>query len=59
MTVKPGHYPHVPTSKTYMHANFGIPAITFELGDETDREFVRRYARTAAQQMMLELLSVL
>ena len=58
VTVKPGHYPHVPTSKTYMHANFGIPAITFELGDETDREFVRRYARTAAQQMMLELLSV-
>ena len=59
VTVKPGHYPHVPTSKTYMHANFAIPAITFELGDETDREFLRRYARTAAQQMMLELLSVL
>lgn len=56
VTVKPGHYPDVPTSKTYMHASFGAPAITFELGDETDREFVRRYARTAAQQAMLELL---
>ena len=59
VTEKPGHYPDMATSKTYMHATFGVPAITFELGDETDRAFLRRYARTAAEQMMLELLSVL
>ena len=54
--VKPGHNPDKPTGKAYMHAQFGIPAITFELGDETDREFIRSYSRIAAEQMMIELL---
>ncbi len=59
VTVKPGHNPDRPTSKAYMHATFGVPAITFELGDETDREFLRGYARIAAEQMMIELLGTL
>ena len=56
IVVKPGHNPDRPTSKAYMHATYGVPAITFELGDETDRMFIRSYARMAAEQMMLELL---
>ena len=45
-----------PTSKTYMHARFGIPAITYELGDETDRQVVAESARVFAQEMMTTLL---
>ena len=57
--VRPGHNPDRPTSKAYMYGRFGIPAITFELGDETDRTFIRSYARAAAETMMQELLEVL
>lgn len=56
--IKPGHNPDKKTSKAYMHAQFGIPAITFELGDNTDRAFIRDYARRAATTMMQRLLLI-
>lgn len=56
VNVKPGHNPDKSTSKSYMFETYGIPAITFELGDETDREFIALYSRVAAEQMMHELL---
>ncbi len=36
------------TSKNYMHARFGVPAITYEVGDTTPREDIRRSARSLA-----------
>ncbi len=56
--IKPGHNPDKNTSKAYMHAQFGIPAITFELGDDTDRVFIKEYARRAATTMMQRLLVI-
>jgi len=56
VTWTPGHNAEQPTSKNYIYNTFGIPAITFELGDETDREFINAYAATAAEEMMKNLL---
>lgn len=55
--IQPGHNPDLPVSKTYMNETFGIPAITFELGDETERAFIQEFAETAAEEMMTLLLS--
>lgn len=55
--IQPGHNPDLPVSKTYMNETFGIPAITFELGDETERAFIKELAETAAEEMMKLLLS--
>lgn len=55
-TIKPGHNPDKNTSKAYMHKTFGIPAITFELGDATPRAFIKDYAERAADTLMKRLL---
>lgn len=44
------------TSKNYVHGRFSIPAITYEVGDETDRAATRQAARVFAQEMMRVLL---
>ena len=36
------------TSKNYLHTRFGIPAITYEVGDTTPRDDIRRSARSLA-----------
>ena len=41
-----------PTSQQWAHRTFGIPAITYEFGDNTDRELIRHVARIAAEEMM-------
>lgn len=46
----------LPTSKTYIHETYGIPAITYEVGDETDRTEARETARVLAQEMMRLML---
>lgn len=51
-----GHNVDLPTSKTYIFERFGIPAITYELGDETDRTQIAQTARVFAQEMMALLL---
>ncbi|MEL7454109.1 MAG: M14 family metallopeptidase [Pseudomonadota bacterium] len=50
------HNVGLPTSKTYIFEEFGIPAITYELGDETDRTEIAETARIFAQEMMTLLL---
>lgn len=50
------HNVDLPTSKTYIFEEFGIPAITYELGDETDRTEIAETARIFAQEMMTLLL---
>ena len=44
-----------PVSKNWFYRTFGIPAVTFEVGDESDREMIRRLGEAAAESMM-ELL---
>ncbi|MEM7327590.1 MAG: M14 family metallopeptidase [Pseudomonadota bacterium] len=51
-----GHNVGLPTSKTYIFETFGVPAITYELGDETDRLEIAETARIFAQEMMTLLL---
>ena len=50
------HNVDLPTSKTFIFEAFGIPAITYELGDETDRTEIAETARIFAQEMMMLLL---
>jgi len=50
------HNVDLPTSKTYIFETFDIPAITYELGDETDRTEIAETARIFAQEMMSLLL---
>lgn len=50
------HNVDLPTSKTFIFEAFGVPAITYELGDETDRTEIAETARIFAQEMMTLLL---
>ena len=43
-------------SKNYFFRRYGIPSITYESGDETDRDDLRRSASVFAQEMMRLLL---
>ncbi len=45
-----------PISKAYSFDTYGVPAITFEIGDETDRKLIRRIGQESAIAMMEELL---
>lgn len=42
-------------SKGYVDDNYGVPAITFVLGGETDRRLIRRIGRESAMAMMKTL----
>lgn len=50
------HNVDLPTSKTYIFERFGVPAITYELGDETDRTVIAETAKVFAREMMSLLL---
>ena len=43
-------------SKNYFHKTRGIPAITYEVGDETDRGQARAAAVVFAEEMMRLML---
>lgn len=45
-----------PISKAYTYDTYGAPGITFEIGDDTDRELIRRIGREAAIAMMVTML---
>lgn len=45
-----------PYSKDWVHETMKIPAVIYEVGDETDRDLIRRVAVTAAEEMMRLLL---
>jgi hypothetical protein len=46
-----------PNSKNYFYSSRGIPAVTYEVGDETDREAIRAAAVVFAEEMMRTLLA--
>ena len=45
-----------PITKGWFYLQFNAESITYEIGDETPREFVREKARVAAQEMMKLLI---
>ncbi|MCA9733905.1 MAG: peptidase M14 [Deferribacteres bacterium] len=45
-----------PVSKTWFYNTFQCPSVTYEFGDENDREFIRRKARISAEVLMELLL---
>jgi len=46
-----------PISKAYVFDTYGVPGVTFELGDETDRKLIDRIGREAAIAMMETLMA--
>lgn len=53
-----GHSPDKPTSKTYFYQKYKIPAITYELGDETDPNAIEQSSIIAANTFMQLLLTL-
>ena len=51
------HNPRGGTSKSWAFEQFGIPAITYEVGDGTDRALIDRATRGAAEEVMKLLLA--
>ena len=45
-----------PTTKNYFYTRYGVPAITYETGDETDRDAITRSAVVFAEEMMRLML---
>jgi hypothetical protein len=45
-----------PTSDRWVQRTFNAPALTYEVGDESDRELIKRVAATAAVEFMKILL---
>lgn len=45
-----------PVSKGWFFVTFGAVGVTYEIGDDTDREFIRTKSRIAAEKMMETLL---
>jgi len=43
-------------AKNYIYTRYGIPSVTFEVGDETDRSAVRDAARVFAEELMTLML---
>lgn len=41
-----------PISKAHAYDTYGVPAITFELGDETDRDLIKRIGKQSAIAMI-------
>jgi predicted deacylase len=39
-------------AKNYIYTRYGIPAVTFEVGEETDRDATRNAARVFAEELM-------
>ncbi len=52
------HHAHRSTSKAWVADTLGVTAITYEFGDETDRETIRRVASGSAEEMMKLLLAL-
>ena len=46
-----------PISKAHSYETYGVPAVTFELGDETDRQLIKTIGEQSAIAMMETLLA--
>lgn len=55
-TRDPRHNSALPTSKNYVYTKYGISAITYEVGDETNRQEINKSAVIFAEEMMKQLL---
>lgn len=52
-----GHNLGQANSKNYVHKKYGVPTVTFEIGDETDRSLITKLGTEAALAMMETLLA--
>ena len=55
--IKPGNNPNLGVSKQYFSDQFGVHAITYEMGDNTERGKIKRIAVNAANLLMTNMLS--
>jgi len=55
--LKPGNNPNLGVSKQYFSDNFGVHAITYEMGDNTDRLKIKHIAVNSANLLMKTMLS--
>ncbi|MGI1680106.1 MAG: hypothetical protein K6L75_15300 [Cellvibrionaceae bacterium] len=46
-----------PTFKQWFNTEYAVPSISYEMGDNTDRELIKDIAKIAAEEMMRELLA--
>ena len=53
---EPAHNADSPVAKNWVYEAFGVPTITYEIGDETDRAYIRTLGRAAAEATMSQLL---
>jgi len=57
VVIKPGNNPDLGVSKQYFSDKFGVHAITYEMGDNTDRGEIKRIAFNSANLLMANMLS--
>jgi murein tripeptide amidase MpaA len=57
VVIKPGNNPNLGVSKQYFSDKYGIHAITYEMGDNTDRNEIKRIAINSANLLMANMLS--
>lgn len=57
VVIKPGNNPNLGVSKQYFSDTFGVHAITYEMGDRTDRTLIKEVAYNAANLLMSNMLS--
>lgn len=58
VAVDDNHNAHRSTSKAWVDRTLGVTAVTYEFGDETDRDTIQRVATGAAEEMMRLLLEL-
>lgn len=57
VVLRPGNNPNLGVSKQYFSDQFGVHAITYEMGDNTDRTKIKRIAFKSANILMINMLS--
>ena len=57
VVLRPGNNPGLGVSKQYFSDKFGVHAITYEMGDNTDRTKIKRIAFKSANILMINMLS--
>ena len=57
VVLRPGNNPDLGVSKQYFSDQFGVHAITYEMGDNTDRTKIKRIAYKSANILMINMLS--
>ncbi len=57
VVLKPGNNPNLGVSKQYFSDKFGVHAITYEMGDNTDRIEIKRIAVISSNLLMTTMLS--